>query len=332
MQRTISYKKKLQQFVKRVSRQENAIHIIITLVLVISLAAISKGRTITPSNIRNVFLQSSIRGVAAVGQAFAILTGNFDLSVGGVATTTALLGAATLTSKVEYNILSAPLGISAGIALMLSYGLGVGIVNGLSISRLRMSSVIVTLATWQITNGIAYQIGRGKSIGGLPQSLAFIGQGDIAGVAVPLVIFIIAAISAYFILNHTVFGKSIYAVGGNPLNAYLCGIDIRKYILSAFLISGFLASLAGIMSMTRAMTGSLQVARGLELDSIASVVVGGVSLAGGRGTLIGVVFGVMIMGIINNGMIITGLYPPLQEMVKGLIIISAVAADTMRSR
>jgi ribose/xylose/arabinose/galactoside ABC-type transport system permease subunit len=149
---------------------------------------------------------------------------------------------------------------------------------------------------------------------------------------VPVVIFIIIAVVAYLVAQYTTFGRSIYAVGGNPVSAFLSGINVRRVLFLVFIISGFLGAVAGVISMSRAMVGSMTTVIGLELDSIAASVIGGVSLMGGRGTLIGTVIGSLIIGVVNNGMSVIALSPAYQDLTKGAIIILAVAVDYIRRR
>jgi ribose/xylose/arabinose/galactoside ABC-type transport system permease subunit len=269
-------------------------------------------------------LQSSTRGIAGIGQLFVLLTGGIDLSVGGLAILTAIVGARLMTGTTAF-----PYG---PIALMLVLGIVVGTVNGTLVSRVGMPPLIVTLGMWQITKGFGYLISGGLSIRNLPEQVSFFGAGHIAGVPVPVIIFIAVAATAYFVLYYTTFGRRVYAVGGNPASAWLSGINVSNIQFSVYILSGFLASLAGFILMARAMTGSLSMVAGLELDSIAGVTIGGVSLAGGRGSLIGAVIGVIILGVISNGMNVYGLDPNLQDIVKGVIIIAAVAVDSIRRK
>jgi ribose/xylose/arabinose/galactoside ABC-type transport system permease subunit len=315
---------------RRIFGHENAILIIILVGIIGVLAVATRGASIAPGNVRNVLLQSSMRGIASVGQGFVLLCAYFDLSVGGLATMLTLLGATLLTEVPKHSLLGHPLAPAIGIPIMVLAGLGIGSVNGFSVSRLRMPALIVTLCMWQITNGIAYQIGRGWSVAGLPKSLAFFGQGQIAGIPVAVILFVAVAVSAYFVLNYTTFGRSVYAVGGNPTSAYLSGIRVGHIVFVVFVICGFLTALSSIIILSRYMSASMLVALGFELDTIAACIIGGVSLFGGRGTLIGIVMGVLIIGFLNNGMNIMGVPPPMQEVVKGSIIIGAVAVDTLR--
>jgi ribose/xylose/arabinose/galactoside ABC-type transport system permease subunit len=147
---------------------------------------------------------------------------------------------------------------------------------------------------------------------------------------VPVIVFIIVAVIAYLALKHTAFGHSVYAIGGNPVTAWISGLNVNRILFSVYFISGLLAALAGLLIVSRTMAASMVTATGLELDSIASVAVGGVSLAGGRGNIIGVVIGVLIVAVVTNGMIVLAVNPAIQGIMLGFIILAAVGVDTMR--
>lgn len=313
-----------QDIAKRLFRHENAVLFGILVIMMIVMAIITKGLTITRGNITNIWLQSSMRGIAAMGQLFIILTAGIDLSIGGVALTVAILGAKLMTGQPNISWIA--------IAAMLGVGASIGAFNGSMVSRVGMPALIVTLGMWQMTKGFSYLLCRGQTILNLPPPLSFFGGGCIAGVPVPVIIFIVVAVVAYFALNHTSFGRSVYAVGGNPVSAWLSGINVKNMLFSVYIISGFLGALAGFVMMSRVMIGGLTTVVGLELDSIAAVVIGGVSLMGGRGNVIGAVIGVLILGVINNGMNVFAVSPAYQDVVKGSIIIAAVAADYIRRR
>lgn len=323
---------KVRGIAKRLLSHENAVLILVLIALIGGLAIITKGLTANRANILNILLQSSIRGVAAVGQAFVILTAGIDLSVGGVGLFSSMLGTTLISLNPELSIVSPPFSIYSAIPIMLLAAFGWGTINGSLVSRVGMPPLIVTLGMWEITKGMAFEVSRGHPIRDLPESLSFFGSGIIAGIPVPVIIFITVAAVGYFVLNHTVFGKSVYAVGGNPLAAWLAGTKVRNILLSVYMIAGFLAGLCGLIMAARAMSSSMLSLRGLELDCIASVVVGGVSLAGGRGSLIGVVIGSIIIGVVNNGMATLGAGPSVQAIVKGMIIFTAVAIDYLRRR
>ena len=320
-----------QAIARRFFRHENAVLIVVLVALIAGMGVITKGLTTKPVNMMNILLQSSMRGYAAVGQAFVILTTGIDLSVGGLGLLCSILGALLMT-KASYNIVGHPMDVYTVIPIMIFFGVSVGTLNGLAVSRIGMPPLIVTLAMWQICNGVAFQLCGGKSIAEQPSNLTFFGQGHVAGVAVPVIIFIAIAVMAYFVLNYTAFGRSVYAVGGNPVSAWLSGINVKNTQLIVYSVSGCLAGLAGVVMTGRIMSASMRTLEGLELDSIAAVCIGGVSLMGGRGSLIGVIIGVLIIGVINNAMSVLGASPAVVGIVKGAIIFTAVAIDYLRRR
>jgi len=327
---------------RRFFRHENAVIAIILGGVIAMFAGLTRGAVLIPLNIKYIALESATRGIASIGQLFVILTAGIDLSVGGLALMTFTLCTHLITLEPRWQLLyrfgiSTPFGgyglpLAVGIIIMLLAGAGVGAANGLLVSRVRVPALIATLAMWQITRGGAYAISSGYHAFGIPEALAPFGRGSVAGVPVPVIVFVVLAVVAYFILHHTAFGKSVYAVGGNPAGAWLSGINVRRILLTVYVICGLLAALCGLIQLARIMIGSSTAGAGLELDSIAAVVIGGVSVAGGRGTLIGVVIGVFIIGTINNGMAVCALDPALQQIVKGAVIFAAVAFDVMRRR
>ena len=321
-----------REIARRVLRHENAVLIIVLIGLIGAISVVTRGLTLSRVNMMNVLLQSSIRGMAAVGQAFVILTAGIDLSVGGVGLMCSILGATLMTEKVGLSIIGHPIPLALGILVMLLAGLGWGAINGLSVSRIGMPALIVTLSMWIITTGVGFQLSQGQSVMYLPDGLAFFGRGRIAGVPIPVIVSIVVAAVGYFVLNYTTFGRSIYATGGNPVSAWLSGIAVKRILFSVYAISGFLAGLAGVLMTARLMTASMATLVGLEIDTIVAVTVGGVSLFGGRGSIIGVVVGTLIIGVVNNAMIILGATPDTQGIVKGAIIITAVAVDYIRKR
>ena len=331
-ERAKSFRDTARDIGRRFSRHENGVLAIVLIVLIAIMAVVSKGLTLSRVNITNTLLQSSMRGVASVGQAFVILTAGIDLSVAGVGLMSAILGTTMMTPKLWQNIVGYSMSPLVVIPIMILAGAGWGVVNGFAVSRMRMPPLIVTLAMWQVSWAVAYFISRGGSIRLKPEQLGFIGMGSIAGVPVPVIIFIVVAVIAYFILNHTIFGQSTYAVGGNPLSAWLSGIKVRRIILSVYVISGVLAGLTGVISAARNVAATMRSLGGLELDTIGAVCVGGVSLAGGKGNMIGVVIGVIIIGVINNAMNVLAAGPAVVAIVKGAVIFTAVAVDYIRRR
>lgn len=316
---------------KSVVKHENAILLVVLLIIAAFFGVLTNGSSLTVGNLKTILLQSAVRGIAAIGQTFVILTGGIDISVGGTGLLSAVICASTLTTG-HQNIFGAPIAIGLGILLTLLMGIGVGTINGLSVSKLKMPALIVTLSIWQILRGIAYQMTKGQTIINLPRALAFLGQGELLGIPVPVIIFAILAVIAYFVLYHTTFGRAVYAVGGNIHSAWLSGIKTKNILISVYIISGFLAAIAGVITLSRTMAASLLTLGGLEMETIAVVAIGGISLSGGRGNFIGAVIGLVILGLVNNGMVIVGLNPAFQDLVKGAIIFIAVAIDFIRRR
>lgn len=309
----------------RLAKNEHFALSCVLVALVAGFGVMTRGSSITLRNAANILLQSSTRGLAAIGQAFVILTAGIDLSVGGIATLTMIVGSTAMVGRSGFPV--------GPIALMLLIGLGVGLGNGILVSRVGIPPLIVTLAVWQVMEGSAWLYTSGLPIyEGIPRGLAFLGQGRVGLLPVPAIIFMAAAMVAYFVLNHVAFGRRVYAVGGNRVSAWLSGVNVPNSLLVVYSISGFCAALTGVVIMSRIMMGSLIATGGLELDSIAAVVIGGVGLGGGRGSLIGVLMGVFIITIINNGMNLMVVPAAFQKVVRGLIIIIAVAIDYWRKR
>lgn len=315
---------KVRQRLLRFSKHENAVLVAILVTIVSVLAIVTRGATLTIGNVSNIWLQSASRGIAAIGETFCLLTGGVDLSIGGIALVAAIVGASLMTGQTGFP--------ATAITMMIIVGCGIGAVNGLIVSRASAPALLITLGMWQVTKGLGYIICRGHTILNLPEAINFFGAGSIAGVPVPVVIFIIVIVLSYFVLYHTRFGRSVYASGGNPTSAWLSGINVKNIYFSVYIISAFLGSIAALVILGRTMCGGLTTVVGLELDAIAAATVGGVSLMGGRGTLFGAMVGVMIIGVVNNGMNVLAVDPAYRDVVKGAIIIAAVAIDSLRRR
>lgn len=306
---------------RKIKGLENISLIIILFALIVVMAFLTGGRSISILNIKNILETGAIRGVAAVGMTFVLLTGGIDLAVGGVAVFAACVGGLLISS----GHLSLPL--TLGIFIMLSLGTFVGALNGLFVSRLRVAPLISTLSTWQITYGIAYWLTKGGTLVGFPDALGFLGRGELLGIPVPIFLFGITALCGHFVLTSTAFGRSIYAVGGEENSAWLAGIMTKAVKFWVYVVSGLLASVAGIIAISRVMCASVKVVYGLELEVIAATVIGGVSLFGGRGNILGAVIGTLIIGVLKNGLNLVGANPNVQNIATGLVIFAAVVAD-----
>ena len=322
---------------RRVIRHENAALVIVLASIIGAMALATGGKSILPRNMRMIPVQTASRGVASLGQAFVILSAGIDLSIAGVAFATSALGAAMMTHQIWQNILGYAAPIWVGIPAMLAAGAGLGAISGLLVSRANIPPLITTLGMWQIAHGIGFFITGGFTITRMVDPLRFFGQGWVLGgtpakFPVGGIMFLVMAATVYFVLHHTSYARAVYATGGNPVSAWLAGINVRNIRLSVFIISGLLAATGGLILTSRVMSVSYQSFYGLELESIASVVIGGVSLFGGKGTLIGVVLGVFIIGVIKNGMSILGTDPFMEGLLLGALVITAVGIDYWRKR
>jgi len=244
-----------------------------------------------------------------------------------------VLGAGFMTQNWQnINPLGFPLPIAVGAIIMVLAGLGWGAFNGFFVSKVGIPALIVTLGLWQILTGMAFRVSSGRAIGWLPDSIIWWGAGTVAGVPVPVIIFIIAAIIVYFVLTYTTFGRSVYAVGGNPTSAWLSGIKVNTILFAVYCIAGFFSGLSAFIMLGRIQSASMRSLQGLELDSIAAATIGGISLMGGRGNILGVIIGALIIGVVNNGMSVMNADPSVYGIIKGSIIIMAVTIDFVRRR
>src|SRR5690554_2844141 len=270
-------------------------------------------------NMTIVLRQVSINGVLAIGVTFVIITGGIDLSLGSVVALAGVV-AALFAHPGEY-----PLIVPIGLALLV--GAGIGGLNGLVITRGRVASFIVTLGMMTIARGLALVFSEGRPVTNLSEAFNAIGGGNLAGIPIPIVVFVLVIILATILLNHTRIGRYMYAVGGNEKAAYASGVRVNAVKMAAYVICSGLAALAGIVLASRINTGQPNAGVAYELDAIAAVVIGGTSLAGGIGTIGGTVLGVLLIGVINNGLDLMNISSYYQQIIKGIIIIVAVLID-----
>jgi ribose/xylose/arabinose/galactoside ABC-type transport system permease subunit len=266
-----------------------------------------------------VLRQISINGILAVGVTFVIIAGGIDLSLGSVIALTGVV-AAIFAHPGEY-----PLVVSLVLAMVT--GIIIGAVNGLVITRGKVAPFIVTLGMMTIARGSALLVSNGRPVSNLSKSFNFIGGGDILSIPVPIIIFVIVIVLASVVLKYTTTGRYIYAVGGNEHAATASGIHVNAVKLFTYVVCSGLAALAGIILASRITTGQPNAGVAYELDAIAAVVIGGTSLSGGIGTIIGTVLGALIIGVINNGLDLLNITSYYQQIIKGVIIVGAVLID-----
>lgn len=292
--------------------------VVVTLVMILA-----SDTFLTASNLSNIARQVSINAIIAVGMTCVILTGGIDLSVGPVM---ALSG--TLTAGLM--VAGLPPGLAIGVGLLVGVAFGIG--NGLFVAYLHMPPIIVTLATMGIARGFGLMYTDGYPISGLPEWFAFFGRASVSGLQVPILIMLITYLAAYVLLQHTRIGRYIYAIGGNEEAVRLSGVRAARFKLLVYGISGFTAAIAGLVLTSRLMSGQPNAGVSFELDAIAAVVLGGASIAGGRGVIIGTLLGAMLLGVLNNGLNMLGVSPYVQSVIKGGIILLAIFISRQRHR
>jgi putative xylitol transport system permease protein len=308
--------------------------------------AVAANRFASVDNLLNVLNQNFTYLILGVGMTLVIIAGGIDLSVGslvamcGVIATSVLVrhGVAIDDSGTIVHLLPAGAGLglalTAGIACALIAGAGVGAVNGWMVTRLGVPPFIATLAWFMTARGLAYKLCAARPIGELPAAFVALGQGRLGPVHVPVLIALGLALVMHVVLARTVFGRRVVAVGGNAEAARLSGIGVRRVQLTVYVLNGLLAGLSGVLLAARLQAGDPKVGvqPPYELGAITAAVLGGASLAGGKGSIAGTVFGALFMGVLDNGLALQGMQYFDQLVVKGLVLLVAVIFDQLKER
>jgi ribose transport system permease protein len=295
------------------------------LVLLIFIAALilTTNDFLTFTNLDNLIRQVAVFAILSVGQLFVILTAGIDLSVGSVLGLSGGVTALLLTSGA-----SIPVAILAGLGV----GLAVGLINGLLVSRLKLPPFIATLGMLGVARGLVLLLTGAKTLAPLPDAFNAIANGSVLGLPSLFWILIIVALLAAFVLGRTIFGRYVYAVGSNAESARLSGVPVNTVLLAVYSISGLLAGFAGILTTSRLGAGIPTAGTGYELQAIAGAVIGGASLSGAKGRVIGAVLGALIMGLLANGGNLLAIDPFYLQIAIGLLIILAVYFDHLQGR
>jgi inositol transport system permease protein len=307
---------------------------VIFLIVVMGAFALLDARFLTPLNLFNIMRQVSIVGLVAVGMTFVILTGGIDLSVGALLCLAGLVCAAVSKGGVTEGFASgsevSDIGYGWGFVLISAIGVGSlgGFLQGLAITSLRVPPFVVTLGGMSVFRGAALLFSNGGPISGFEPGFAWWGQGKVGVVPTPVIIFLVFAALAHIVLRYTRYGRKIYAVGGNPEAARLSGLNVSWIVCSVYVIVGFFAGLGAFVLSARLNSAEAVAGLGYELTVIASVVIGGTSLFGGSGSILGTVIGTVLIGVLINGLVILNVSPYIQQIVIGTIIVLAVAFDT----
>jgi ribose/xylose/arabinose/galactoside ABC-type transport system permease subunit len=294
--------------------------IIAFILLLIVLSILSPNAFAKPANLINILKQASINGILAMGMMFVIVSGGIDLSVGSIVALTGVV-AASFAHPGEYPLI---------VPIILSAVLGaiVGLVNGIGVAYGTIPPFIVTLGMMTIIRGLALIVANGQPVFGITKVFEGIAGGFLFNTIPHLVVyFVIVTIISAFVITRTVFGRRVYAIGGNETAAKVSGINVNKIKIAVYTISGFLAGVSGLLLASRLISGNPTSGQSYELDAIAAVIIGGVSMSGGAGKWYGVVIGALLIAVIGNGLDILNVSSHFQLIIKGTIIIVAVLLD-----
>jgi len=295
----------------------------LTLITLFILLALASPYFLTTTNLSSVVRQTAVINIMALGMTVIIISGGIDLSVGSILAMAGLVG----TMAMERGM-PIPFGVLIGIVV----GLFWGYVNGVLITRLRVEPFIVTLGTLGIVRGLTLIISNGLPVHNIPRGFSFIGEGTLVGVPFVLWILLVCALLVHLTLDRTRLGRYCYAIGSNREAAIYAGIPVQYHLTAIYAIGGALTGLAGMIEASRLMTGQPTAGQGYELQAIAAVVIGGGSLRGGEGSVVGTLIGAFIMGLLSNGSDLLGISPYLQQAIIGAVIILAVTVDELRKR
>lgn len=295
----------------------------VTLIVLFVALAIASPHFLTETNLSSVVRQTAVINIMALGMTIIIISGGIDLSVGAILAMAGLFG--TMAMERGYSI---PAGIAAGLAT----GALCGFANGFLITTLRVNPFIVTLGTLGIYRGLTLIISNGLPVHKIPQSFSYLGEGALLGVPFVLWILLACALVMHAALEHTKLGRYAFTIGSNEGAAFYAGIPVKFHLTAVYTIGGMLTGLAGMIEASRLMTGQPTAGQGYELQAIAAVVIGGGSLRGGEGSVMGTLVGAFIMGLLSNGSDLLGISPYLQQAIIGAVIILAVTVDELRKR
>ena len=292
--------------------------IIVIFIVLFVVMSIFAPNFFTGNNMVNILRQVSISGICAVGMTFVMLTGGIDLSVGAILGVSGVLTAMMMLKGIPSLLAS---------IIALALGVVIGGITGAIIHYIEIPPMIATLGTMTSLRGVAYLITGGPPVFGFDESYSKIGQGHVGVIPIPVIILAIVYVIGIFVLSKTKFSRYVYGIGGNQEVARLSGIKVARVKIAVYAISGFCSALAGLVMLGRVNSGQPRAGESYEMDVITAVVLGGVSLNGGVGNLSHVIFGVLIIGVLTNGMTMMAVDDYWQRVVKGLILLLAVSFD-----
>jgi ribose transport system permease protein len=294
------------------------------LIVVVVVLSIASPDFLTANNLFNVGVQAAVTAVIGVGMTLVIITAGIDLSVGSVAALTGIFGVSSMVS----------LGFPPTLAILVGVFVGAtaGLINGLLVSVANLNPFIATLGMLSAARGLTFVTSNGQAVFAEEESFRLFGQGELLGIPVPIITLVLVAIAGHIVLTRTRLGRYAYAIGSNREAARLSGIPVRRYIAYVYVISGALAGLGGMIAASRVFSGQPNYGMGLELDVIAAVVIGGASLFGGQGTILGTLIGAFLIALIRNGSVLLDINLFYQQIIIGVVIWLAVYWDQFRRR
>ncbi|HHY58261.1 MAG TPA: ABC transporter permease [Chloroflexi bacterium] len=306
--------------------------VLILLAMMLAFSLLSEG-FFTTRNIFNIIRQISFMGLIAIGVTMVIITGGIDLGSGSVLALTAVLATSLAQLQTSATLKYPGLEVPVIVPIVVALGVGAltGVINGSLISKFKIPPFIATLGMMTVARGFAL-IYSNKPLSQLTPEYNFIGQGAIFGVPFPVILLILVAVTIHIMLNNTPFGRYIYALGGNEQAARISGVNIDRVKIGVYTLAGLLSGLAGLVVSSRVGSGQPGQGVGIELDAIAAAVIGGTSLSGGIGTIWGTMVGAMIIGVLDNGLILLNVDQYWITIVKGTIIVVAVIIDQRKNR
>lgn len=298
--------------------------VLLFLIVLVVIFTVYNPMFLSARNVKNILTEVSIYGIIGVGMTYVILTGGIDLAVGS------LLAFAAISGAFLMQALGGDFFMGWLVAMLAACSVGTlaGYIHGKVVTRFGVPAFIVTLGGLTVWRGATLIVNDGAPVSGFNEAYRWWGRGDVLGVPVPVLVFLVVAIIGYVALRYTRYGRQVYAVGGNPEAARLSGLSVPSVVLSVYVITGFLAGLAGFLLSARLGSAEAVAGTGYELRVIASVVIGGTSLFGGLGGVGGTIIGALLIGVLINGLVIMNVSAYYQQVVIGIIIVLAVGFDT----
>lgn len=303
----------------------NKAGVFIILLLMMIILTILTNTFLTGNNLINIVRQVTFWAIIGLGALLTLIGGDFDLSPGSVVGLVSVLSAMTIQTSVG-NSLAMP------ILTTLAIGAAVGFVNGGLIAYLRMPAFIATLGTQLLLRGLALYISNGRPVSNLDSKFTYLGGGSIGVIPVPVIILVILFAFTWYLLKYTRLGRHIYAIGGNAQAAVVSGVNVKAVKLFTYVYAGIMAAIAGMLLTARVASGQPGLGESFEMKAISGCVIGGVSLSGGIGSVYSLICGILVIGVLNNGMDLMNISGYMQQIAEGLILILAVLLDVFRSR